>query len=234
MKNITSPFRLIKKAFEIFGKKKNFVFLIQIYIPIGLLSLFFLLFVYIPFLSDFFTTSLGGLIMTILNFLFVFIMVFVNLAGIVAINKILDGESLQIEKTFTEAWHKYFKFLFLSIILYLVYALGIILLVIPFIFVATWFVFSKFIVAESGMGIWISLAKSRKLVKGIFWKIFIRIFVFALFTFSVQTILMFLPFGIGTIVFSLCGALFVLPTLLLYKEIKVNRTEFASDEILNG
>jgi uncharacterized membrane protein len=80
------------------------------------------------------------------------------------------------------------------------------------------------LIVEGKMGVKESLLESKKLVKGYFWKIFIRLVVFALFSFILQSMLLFIPFGIGTVIFDLCGAFFLLPAFLLYKEVSSEKT----------
>jgi hypothetical protein len=57
------------------------------------------------------------------------------------------------------------------------------------------------------------------MVKGIFWKILGRLIVFGAFMILIEAILSVIPYGVGAIVTSLCGGLFMLPVYLLYKEI---------------
>lgn len=219
MKKLRSPFILIKKSFEIFSKKENLIFLLQIYLPLGILSLISLIFVSIPSLASFSNTSLGHIFTISINIIFFVVSMYVNAAGIIAIIKIIDGKGLLVKKTFREAFQKFWKFILLSLVLYLIYALGFILLIIPFFLVAVWFTFSKFMMLDLGLGIKKSLTESKKLTKGSYWKILIRLVVFCLFWGVSEMILGFLPYGIGVVVFYLIGSLFVFPTLLLYREL---------------
>jgi hypothetical protein len=65
------------------------------------------------------------------------------------------------------------------------------------------------------------MGKSRELVKGRFWAILWRIFVFELFSGLVGFTLSAIPFGIGSDLITLAGVLFMLPIFLLYKELSV-------------
>ena len=65
------------------------------------------------------------------------------------------------------------------------------------------------------------LSLSKQLVKGSFWKVFGRLFIFGLFNILVQILALFVPFGIGSIVVTIVGALFFIPLYLLYEELKV-------------
>ncbi len=219
MNKLSSPFALIKKSFDIFSKKENVVFFLKAYLPIGLLSLLSLIFIYIPALSAFFDSQQGKIIINIFNVIFLLATVFVNLAGIIAISSVLKGDKLELKKTFKTALKKYWKFLLLSVLVYVLYILGFVLLVFPFILFSTWFIFSKFILIEEKTSIKFTLKESKRLVKGIFWKTFIRNVVFGLFYVLSSMIFSTLPYGTGTVIFSLLGALYILPTYLLYKEI---------------
>jgi hypothetical protein len=222
-RKFTSPFIFIKKSFEIFFDKENFVFLIKIYLPVGFLALLSLLFTYVKFLANFFTTPSGNITTMVFNLLFVFVMAFVNLIGIMAITKVINKDKFLVRETFIDAFPKYGVFLLLTIVTYLIYALGLILIIVPLIFVVTWFAFSKFINIEKGTGVKASLIDSKKMVKGNFWRVFIRILVFGLFSICAQIVLSILPYGAGVVVFNLFGALFVLPQYLFYKEISSSK-----------
>lgn len=222
MKKLTSPFVHIKVAFDIFTKKENFISLIKLYIPIGVISLISLLFINIPFLSEFSAKPAGNLIMISLDILLTLIAVFVNLAGIIAIIEIEKGVKVDLKKIYRLSFLKYWKFFILTCVIYLLSGLGLVLLVIPFFLFTTWFAFSKFEMVEKELGIKESLSRSKVLSRGMFWKVLYRIFVFVVFTLLCQMVLGSLPYGIGAVLFYLFGGLFILPVFLLYKEIDKN------------
>ncbi|KKR63361.1 MAG: hypothetical protein UU02_C0026G0004 [Candidatus Woesebacteria bacterium GW2011_GWA1_40_43] len=93
------------------------------------------------------------------------------------------------------------------------------MLIVPFVLVVIWFAFSKFVMVDKGVGIKVSLLESKGMVKGIFWQVLGRLIIFGLFWFFSQMVLSVLPFGIGTVIYGLCGGLFVIPSFLLYREI---------------
>ena len=219
MSKLSSPFFIIKRSFETFASKDNFLSLVKVYSPVGALSAISLLFIYVPFLSSFAQSQTGGMTMTVFDLFFLLVMIFTNLAGILALIDIGKGETVDVKKTFDKSLSKYWKFLLLSLVFYAINILGLVLLIIPFFLFATWFAFSKIIMIDRSMGIRESLIQSKKMVKGRFWKILGRIIVFGLFSFLLQIASGVLPYGVGTVVFYLCGGLLVLPTLLLYKEI---------------
>jgi hypothetical protein len=131
----------------------------------------------------------------------------------------VEGIELSVRATFGSARKVYWAFLLLSIVLVLIYLLGFILLIVPGVLFVVWFAFSRFITIEKGLKFKESLSKSKEMVKGIFWKILGRLIVFGAFMILIEAILSVIPYGVGAIVTSLCGGLFMLPVYLLYKEI---------------
>jgi hypothetical protein len=219
MKKLTSPFQLIKKSVDIFSKKENFLFLIRIYIPVAVFSVLSVAQSNFP---DSFKNSnvvLLTIVAAILQLLYLLTGVLVSAAGIIAIGKIVDGKKATIKEIFMTAKKSYWMFLLLSIVIALAYGFGFILLVVPGLLFAVWFAFSKFLMIEKGTGIKESLLKSKELAKGNYWKILGRLAIFGLFLIIVEMALSIIPFGIGTVLASLCGALFMLPTYLLYREL---------------
>ncbi|KKR51843.1 MAG: hypothetical protein UT88_C0027G0018 [Candidatus Woesebacteria bacterium GW2011_GWD2_40_19] len=215
MKKLTSPFTLIKKSLEIFTKKENFLFLIKIYLPVAVLSLISLAFINIPFLSKTLDASLGNAVNIVVGIIFLVFSVFMSIAGIMAVIRIIDGKNLRVEGVYKEAFSKFGIFFLLTITIYLINLLGLVLLIVPVI----WFAFSKFVMVDKGVGIKVSLLESKGMVKGIFWQVLGRLIIFGLFWFFSQMVLSVLPFGIGTVIYGLCGGLFVIPSFLLYREI---------------
>ena len=219
MKKLTSPFTLIKKSLEIFTKKENFLFLIKIYLPVSALSLISLAFINIPFLSKTLDASLGNAVNIVVGIIFLVFSVFMSIAGIMAVIRIIDGKNLRVEGVYKEAFSKFGIFFLLTITIYLINLLGLVLLIVPFVLVVIWFAFSKFVMVDKGVGIKVSLLESKGMVKGIFWQVLGRLIIFGLFWFFSQMVLSVLPFGIGTVIYGLCGGLFVIPSFLLYREI---------------
>jgi hypothetical protein len=219
MQKLSSPFALIKKSVDIFSKKENFLFLIKIYIPVAIFSVLSVAQSYLPDSFKNSNVALLTVVAAILQLLYLLTSVLVAAAGIIAIGKIVDGSKSSVKEIFTTAKKSYWMFLLLSIVLTIAYGLGFILLIVPGLLFVVWFAFSKFIMIEKGTNIKTSLMKSKELAKGNYWKILGRLAVFGLFMIIVEMALSIIPFGIGTVLASLCGALFILPTYLLYKEI---------------
>ena len=169
----------------------------------------------LPFLDQY----IGSSIAVVVTIFTVLINVFVNLAGILAIKKVLGNEKLNVRSTYKETFSKYKTFLALSVVVWFIHTLGLILLIFPFVLVTTWFIFSKFIIVEKGLGIKMSLIESKRLVEGDFWRVLLRMIVFYLFFYLAQLLLVSFPYGVGYIAHSLFGALFLLPYFLFYKEV---------------
>lgn len=216
-RQLSSPFDLIKKSVDIFSKKENVLFLVEIYLPVGFFSLLSVLQDYLPSgvrNSNWFNVTTG-----ILQVISILTGVFVTASGILALAKVVGGGEFSVRKTFKAAWKKYWIFLLISIALFLIYLFGFVLLIVPGVIFVVWFAFTKFIAIEKGTGAKESFVKSKELVKGIYWKVLGQLIIFGLFVIVVEAILTVIPYGIGAIIGSLLGGLFMLPTYLLFKEV---------------
>ncbi|MGA2910544.1 MAG: hypothetical protein ABSE04_01945 [Candidatus Microgenomates bacterium] len=219
MKKLSSPFALIKKSVEIFEKRENLIFLMEVYLPVAFFSLLSVAQDYLPASiknSNSVWLSIGT---GVLQLIYLLVGVFVTASAITALGKVVEGGELSLRKTFRAGWKKYWIFLLLSIVITALYLLGFVLLIVPGVLFVVWFAFSKFIAIETGSGIKESLLKSKTLVKGIYWKTLGRLIIFGLFAVVIDVVLSVIPYGLGTIISSLLGGLFMLPTYLLYKEI---------------
>lgn len=218
MEKLTSPFVLIKNSFDIFTKKENFLFLIKIYIPIAAVAAVSLGITYIPLLANMAETTAGKTINVILNILFLITGIFVGIAGIVGVGKVLDNKSFSVKDVYKVSFKKIWKFLLLSFLMAIIYLLGAVFLLIPLAIFVVWFAFSKFLMVEKDFGIKKSLAESKRMIKGIYWKVLFRLIIFGIFWFISEMIVASIPYA-GMVIFYLCGAIFVLPLFLLYREI---------------
>ena len=221
MKNLSSPFDLIKKAINIFAKKEKALFLAQIYIPVAIFSIISVGQSFLPTSITNSNSLVIAIIMAALQILYLLTGVFVAIAGIIGLGKAVDDGELSVKKTFASAWKNYWVFLLLSIVLTLIYVFGFVLLLVPGLLFMVWFAFSKFIMVEKGLGLKESLLRSKTLVKGSYWKILGRLIIFGVFVMIVQVILSIIPYGLGSIVSDLLGAFYMLPLYLLYKEFSV-------------
>jgi len=216
---LSGPLDLIKKSIRIFFEKKNLVYFLKIYsplIPFALFSAF-----QKNFNNPFAQSSLwmsglslfGGLASLIVYFL-------VGLSGLYGVNAVVAGGIPDVRAVYRTAWKNLWKFSLLVMVTFLIVVGGIILLIIPGIVFGVWYSFSRFLFVEKNTGIKESLAGSKALVAGRFWKVFGRFFVFGLFAILVQIVAGIVPFGLGSVITTMVGALFILPPYLLYQELK--------------
>jgi hypothetical protein len=219
MQKLSPPFDLIKKAVNIFSKKENLVFLIKVYSPAAFFSA-------LSIAQGYLFSSLVSsksvwlvIVMTFIQILYLLTSVFVAGSGVVALGRVMESKELSVKKTFKSAWKIYWAFFLFSITLALIYFFGFIALIVPGLLFVVWFAFSRFLTIEKGFGIKQSLIKSKELTKGNYWKILGRLIVFGGFMILVGIILSVIPYGVGSVISSLCGGLFLLPVYLLYKEI---------------
>ena len=175
MQKLTSPFDLIKKAVAIFAKKENFIYLIQIYLPMAFFSIISIAQNYLPenIKNSSSVWMISGVVL--LQLIYLLISVFVALSGIIAVGKIIGDGELSVRRTYESALPKYWIFLLLSSALTLIYLFGFVLLIIPGVIFVVWFAFSRFAAVEKGLGVKDALLKSKDLVKGIYWKILGRL-----------------------------------------------------------
>lgn len=215
---LTSPIELIKRSVNLFFEKNNLVYFIKIYsllLPFAILSAVqqYLTTTNYPLVSWISVAFiLLGMVSLIVNFL-------VGLAGIYAIRGIISGNILSVRGVYEAAWANLWKFSLLLIAIFLIITGGFILLIIPGVIFSVWFAFSKFIFVDKNTGIKESLSQSRQLAKGRFWPIFGRLLVIGIFYILIQILMGLVPYGVGSVLISLAGAMFVLPYYLLYREL---------------
>jgi hypothetical protein len=219
MKKLSSPFDLIKKAVNIFSKKENLIYLAKIYSPVAFFTVLSIVQTFLPSSVVTSKSPLLVIVMTLIQILYLLTNVFVAASGVIALRNIVDGKELLVKKTFKSAWKIYWAFLLFSIVIFLIYLFGFVLLIVPGVLFVVWFAFSRFIIIEKGLKIKESLLKSKEMVKGIYWKILGRLIIFGAFMILLEIILSIVPYGVGAIATSLCGGLFMLPVYLLYREI---------------
>lgn len=229
MKNISSPVGLIRSAFQIFFEKENLVYLVKIYLPLLPFSIFSLIQQEVwskrvaAMDGSSLETILGGnlwliVLIALVNILYLFVYFTISVSGILAVDGVVSGHKKEIKPLYKAAWKKVAKYLLLSMLAGMAVVFGGILLIIPGIIFMVWFSFAQFELVLNDLGVIKSLGRSRNLVRGRFWKVLGRMFVFGLFAIIVQLILMIIPY-VGVAIYPLMSALFLLPTYLLYKEI---------------
>lgn len=230
MRNYSSPIKLVTDSFDVFFEKNNFITLLKIYAWIIPFQLFFLYQnYYVSTQSQILNISDTGMILSkspvffgitiAVNIIFFIVTLLVEVAGIKALLQIVGGKTVSIKQAFSYAAKKFLWFFLLQALVILAVVLGLAFLIIPGIVIAIWFSFSKFVFIDKNMSVVASIKKSKELVKGKFWKVTGRLLVFAIFGLLVQSFFALIPYGIGTLLAPLFGALITLPYVLFYKEI---------------
>lgn len=218
---LSSPIKIIRTSIEIFFQKKNMINFVKIYLPLVPFAIFSVWQqTNVKNMDQLNDPKLVSLVL-IVNLAYLIIYVWIWIAGVMGIRKVIRNEELEIRDIYKKAWEMVWKFSLLSLLIVLINFGGLILLVIPAIIFGIWYSFSKFIFLDRGLGIKESLKASKNLVTGRFWAILGRYIVFGLFTGLFGIVLAMLPFSLGGIITTIFGALFVLPYYLLYLELKV-------------
>lgn len=214
-----SPIDIIKKSVTIFFEKKNMINFVKIYLPLLPFSLFAIWqSMYVKNVDQLKDPKMVGTV-ALINLAYLIVYLWIWIAGVMAIKLIINNEKFIIKNIYKKAWATVWKFSILSLVLMLIYFGGLILLLIPALIFGIWYSFSKFIFIDKNVGIKESLSKSKQLINGRFWAILGRYIVFGLAVGLFNILVSALPFGLGGIVTTLFGALFVLPYYLLYLEL---------------
>jgi len=219
MKKLTSPIKLIEQSIVIFKKKENLLSLLRIYLPLAIFPVLSIIFSYLPFFAKNTNSAWFISLMTGVRIIYSLVSVFIAISGIMAISVIVKNEKFAIKNIYKKAWKGYWKFLLLNIVLGLLYLIGFVFLIIPGVLAVVWLTFSRFVMVEKQTGLKEALLKSKLIVKGYFWKVLGRLIIFGFFSIFIEIFLEIIPFGIGTVIWTLCGALFILPQYLLYREL---------------
>jgi hypothetical protein len=210
MKKLSSPVKLIKIFFE----KKNLLYFASIYLLLVPFQIIFY------FQGDVKSAPLIGAI-ALVNLVYLVVYLLTLAAGISAIKRVVAKEPLDFRKTYAFAWKNLWKFSILVTLVFLATFGGVLLLIIPGIIFGVWLSFSNFVFIDKGLGVKASMGKSRELIKGRFWAVLYRLLVFGLFSGLAGAVVSAITFGIGSALVALAGALFMLPSYLLYKELSV-------------
>jgi hypothetical protein len=220
--NLSSGIDLIKKSIDVFFEKKNLIFLLKVYFFALLVGLLF----YFPQrysegidLGEFIKQPFVGPGIGISALVYLFLDFLTKTAGYVAVKKVVAKEKFDIKETFSSALAIMPRFFAVSVLVGIVVSFGFILLIIPGIIFGTWYAFSLFILINEKTGILESMRRSKALVKGRFWMVLGRLFVFMLFSILGNIVFSFLPFSLGAVVVTIFGGLFLLPAYFLYREL---------------
>lgn len=216
---LSSPIEIIKKSVNIFFDKKNITNFIKIYLPLLPFALFSI------WQTSFVKTEVQlkdpkvVTMVALVNLVYLIVYLWVWVAGVIGISRIVNNESIDVKDVYKKSWKMFWKFSLLSFTLFLIEFGGILLLIVPALIFGIWYSLSKFLFIDKEYGIKESLIKSKELTRGNFWKLMGRYFVFALFSALFGMLVSILPYGLGGIITTIFGALFVLPYYLLYLEL---------------
>ena len=215
---LSGSIELIKKSFKVFFKKENLTYFLKIYVPLLPFAIISVLQEnFINFDTDkYMWLALPILIVGILGLVLSF---WVNASGILAADGVLRGKRLPVKEIFRTTWRMLFKFSVLNVTVGLIIGVGFIFLIVPGVIFLVLFYFAMFELVTKGIGIREAMNNSKVLVKGKFWKVFGRVLIFGGFSILTSIIFDLTPFGLGSILTTLLGALFIIPALLLYEEL---------------
>lgn len=222
---LRGPVEYIKEAWGIYTKKENFIFFAKIMaVVVVILSIPTIVGSFSPdYLPEnqynFNNISfVDGIIkLFIIVFVFGLIGLWSQTTTYLSILKIGYTE----KEVFVLGIKKIGKFFLVSLVVGLIVLLGLVLLIIPAILFGVWYSFSVWLVMDKDMKIGEALKTSKAMVKGRFWKVLGRSFVFGLFSFFVSLIFTAIPYA-GSLLVSFLVPLFMLPFYLLYKDLVTN------------
>lgn len=214
------PTEYIREAISIYFKKENFIFFAKIMAVISLASLI------VGFVSGYFYPTEGKNYVDFSNMLGTFGFISISAAAFVLgiwgqtttyISILKMGK--KEKEIFSLGYKNMWKFFLASLVVGLIILGGIILLIIPAVIFGIWYSFTLILVLDKNLSIKEALSKSKKMVSGKFMKIFGRFIVFGLFSLVVSIILSMVPFNLGSLAMSFASPLFILPTVLLYRDL---------------
>lgn len=162
----------------------------RILLGIALLSIFFSL-IFHSFLYGGATTNhhSGSFLSVFLSFLNIIVSVFFSIAGIFAVNSLSENRPVTLGESFRAALKKYPYYLWVTILVLLAFYGGFILLIIPGIIFGVWFAFSGYtVMLEDKRGL-SALKRSKQLVKGNGWYIFVVFFILYIVYFGPAAVL---------------------------------------------
>ncbi len=217
-----TPIEYIKEAWAIYTKKENFVFfakimavLVILSTTIGFVSNYFYPVDYIKNIdySDYIRVG-GYVLISIMAFL---LSIWSDSTTYMAIFNMGVDEKTIFRLGYKNMWRLFLIFLVNGLIIFV----GLILLVIPAIIFGIWYSFSVYLVLDKNMGIRESLKVSKQMVKGKFWKVLGWNIVFGLVGFLASILLVLIPYA-GPLIISFIAPLFILPSVLLYRDLSIN------------
>ena len=214
------PITYIKEAWGIYTKKENFVFFARIMAVLVIVS------AVLSFLIGYFYPSnysqnidfsnvpavVGFIILTVVG---AFVSLWTQTTVYFSILKMGNPE----KEVFQIGYKNIGRYLLTSFVLGLIILGGVILLIIPAVIFGIWFSFTMFLVFDKNMSVGEALRTSKSMVKGRFWQVLGRNFVFGLFTVLISLVLTAIPY-VGPMATTFLVPLLTLPGYLLYKDLK--------------
>lgn len=217
-----TPIEYIKEAWVIYTKKENFIFFARIMAVLVILG------AVISFINSYFYPvdyiknidysdyiRVGGfLLISIIAFL---LSIWSQSTTYMTIFNMGKNEKTIFILGYKNMW----RFFLISLVYGLIVTFGILLLVIPAVIFGIWYSFSIFLVLDKKMNIGESLSKSKIMVKDKFFKILGRYIIFGLFGVIISVVVSVIPY-IGTLIISFMAPLFILPGVLLYRDLSTD------------
>jgi hypothetical protein len=192
---MTSSFSLLKRALHIFkNDAKRYLIIVAIPTVISFI---------LAFLDPEINPAVEGnsslmLLFTVLTAVSLVISIFMTIALIYAV----ADQSLTPKEAYNKSKADFFRYLGLVILMTLIIVAGLVLLIIPGIWLSILLSFSAYFLLLEKKGIKASLSASKELVTGRWWAVAIRMMVFTLFG-----ILVFMIAGVIGAIFGELGAL---------------------------
>lgn len=206
--------RYVKEAIKIFFEKKNMIYFFKIYSVAFALGL-------VSFIFSFVITKKSWMLYLPSIILFP-IGIWAQASGYEAVKRVIGGVLLEFRDTYKTSWKYLWKFFLVNLLIVLIMTGGLIFLVVPAVIFGVWYAFSLWELVDKNYGVGQALRESKALVKGKFWKLLGTFSIFILFAILTQIIFSFIPYGVGNLIITIFGALFLLPYYLLYQELSTD------------
>lgn len=170
--------------------------------------------------------NIDGLILLLILILFglIFFVIFVviNLLSQTALLFAIKEkeQDMGIKKAFSEAWHKIISYYWISILSTFLVVGGFLLFFVPGIILSIYFNLAFYVLIAEGKTGMNALFRSRQLVKGKWWTVFLRQTLIALMVMGVGMILYFIPWGGKTLTGLITAPFLQTFGFLLYQDLK--------------
>ena len=211
----------IKEAWGIYFKKENFIFFARIMAIVVIISsaigyLFSYLYPTTNWQDFKFENTQMMVVFVILSLASIIIGLWTQAVRYFALFRMGSTE----KEIFKLGYKNILRLFLISLTLGLIVFFGAILLIIPAVIFGIWYSFSTFLVLDKEMSIKEALRTSKLMVKGRFFKVLGRYFVFSLFFIFISIILSLIPY-VGNLAVSFMAPLFILPHYLLYRDLSI-------------